>query len=314
MPNKQPNTNCIARKDEKTGAGFEVIPTLGGILHQLTLTNSAGKSYQLLTKFDSHEELVANPISKSSLLFPFPNRLAGGSYEFEGKTYQFPINEPERNNNLHGFLLRKSLKLKSVEMADDMKVTVSYQYKKEYDYYPFSFELDITYQLDAPDQFSVFVEIKNTGTGNMPFGFGWHPYFCLGEPVKNLSLQFPKVKRVLLNKNIIPTGEKEGYNVFESLSKVGDTILDDCFVLDNPLNETAAITLWSEKQQYGVKVWQEASADKFPFIQIYTPSNDLNYLAIEPMTCSIDAFNNGDGLQVLGAGESFSGKFGVSLI
>jgi aldose 1-epimerase len=206
------------------------------------------------------------------------------------------------------------LKLESVEMADDMKVTVSYQYKKEYDYYPFSFQLDITYQLDAPDQFSVFVEIKNTGTGNMPFGFGWHPYFCLGEPVKNLSLQFPKVKRVLLNKNIIPTGEKEGYEVFENLSKVGVTILDDCFVLDNPQGDTAAITLWSEKQQYGVKVWQEASADKFPFIQIYTPSNDLNYLAIEPMTCSIDAFNNGDGLQVLGAGESFSGKFGVSLI
>ena len=114
MSNKQSNANCIALKDEKTGAGFEVTPALGGILHQLTLSNSAGKSYQLLTKFDSHEELLANPISKSSLLFPFPNRLAGGSYEFEGKIYQFPINEPERNNNLHGFLLRKSLKLKRV--------------------------------------------------------------------------------------------------------------------------------------------------------------------------------------------------------
>jgi galactose mutarotase-like enzyme len=110
-------------------------------------------------------------------------------------------------------------------MVDDMKVAVSYQYKKEYDYYPFPFELDVTYQLDAPDQLSVLVEIKNTGTGNMPFGFGWHPYFCLGEPVK-----------------------------------------------------------------------------------------DMDYLAIKPMTCSINAFNNGDGLQVLEAGESVSGKFGASLI
>jgi aldose 1-epimerase len=35
-------------------------------------------------------------------------------------------------------------------------------------------------------------------------------------------------------------------------------------------------------------------------------------LAVEPMTCAPDAFNSGDGLTVLGPGETFSASWGIS--
>ena len=38
---------------------------------------------------------------------------------------------------------------------------------------------------------------------------------------------------------------------------------------------------------------------------------DRSSIALEPMTCKANAFNNGDGLITLAPGESFEGSFGV---
>jgi aldose 1-epimerase len=38
------------------------------------------------------------------VLIPWPNRLEGGSYEFDDKHYQLPLNEPERRNAIHGLV------------------------------------------------------------------------------------------------------------------------------------------------------------------------------------------------------------------
>ena len=37
------------------------------------------------------------------ILIPFPNRIEGGEYTFEGKTYSLPIDEHDRNTAIHGY-------------------------------------------------------------------------------------------------------------------------------------------------------------------------------------------------------------------
>ena len=38
------------------------------------------------------------------VLIPWPNRLQDGSYEFDGRRHQLPLNEPERRNAIHGLV------------------------------------------------------------------------------------------------------------------------------------------------------------------------------------------------------------------
>ena len=37
-------------------------------------------------------------------LIPWPNRLAEGRYSFAGSEHQLPLDEPERENAIHGLL------------------------------------------------------------------------------------------------------------------------------------------------------------------------------------------------------------------
>src|SRR6516165_1296307 len=50
---------------------------------------------------------VAHEMSSSGrgqALIPWPNRLQDGSYEFDGRRHQLPLNEPERRNAIHGLV------------------------------------------------------------------------------------------------------------------------------------------------------------------------------------------------------------------
>ncbi len=41
---------------------------------------------------------------RGQVLAPWPNRLEDGRYEFDGRRYQLPLNEPERRNAIHGLV------------------------------------------------------------------------------------------------------------------------------------------------------------------------------------------------------------------
>jgi aldose 1-epimerase len=60
-----------------------------------------------------------------------------------------------------------------------------------------------------------------------------------------------------------------------------------------------------------VEVWQDTA---FGFVQVYTADafdGSADALAVEPMTCAPDAFNNRAGLVVLQPDEVWSGSWGV---
>lgn len=282
----------------------------GGYLNQLVLSKQ-GKKLSVLPVYETLEDTMNNPNYRCTVLFPFPNRLRDGKYSFEGKDYQFPINEKHNHNNLHGFLKEYTPEVE-IKGADSNKPSIvsRYVYDGTRDYYPFPAEVIVEYAFTSSADLEVTFTVNNTGKTSMPVGTGWHPYFNLGEKVDDLFMQFPACNRVVVDDRLLPTGELPRDTRFDDLTLIKDTKLDHCFIPLKGGVEEVAVKLWSEKAGAGIEVWQDKN---FGYIQVYTPP-DRKTVAVEPMSCNINAFQSNDGLTVLAAGESFSGKFGVRML
>ena len=72
-----------------------IIAELGAVIKKYAIDG-----LDIITSFEN--KLPAS--YQGCVLFPFPNRLENGRYKFNGKKYQLPINEIDRNNQLHGFV------------------------------------------------------------------------------------------------------------------------------------------------------------------------------------------------------------------
>lgn len=132
-----------------------------------------------LLRFDVGDRPVVVPMDAfdGAVLAPWPNRIAGGRFDFDGTSYQLPITEPERDTALHGLVA-------DVEwtVAERTESSVSLEYRLEpTEGYPFPFSLSLTYDL-AEAGLLIRARARNTGSGPTPFGFGFHPWFSPGLP------------------------------------------------------------------------------------------------------------------------------------
>ena len=241
-------------------------------------------------------------------LFPFPNRLKQGVYDFEGKKYSFEINDGNGlQNALHGFVRAEPFSITEQGKNDqEAQVTLDYAYAGELDSYPFPFQMSISYRLSA-QQLKVGVKLVNTGRTNMPAGLGWHPYFGLPLGKDKAEIQLPSCREVEVDKTMIPTGKKFASTRFDAFHSLKGIDLDTCFEL-NDKGQINAVRLRSG-DDHEIRLWQDGA---YGFIQIYIP-DDGQSIAIEPMTCGIDAFNTGEGLRILAPGESWELSCGVGL-
>lgn len=293
----------ISLFDDKTGNGFSLVPDFGATLLELNFNHK-----NILDSYRNAEELKNGDWSKSAVLFPFPNRLNDGKYVVNGKEYQFPINEKERNNALHGLGFDKVFEIKEIAAQEDFaSIACIYESEGENPAYPFSFLFEIIFTIKNSNEFEVEIYFTNQTTHAIPVGLGWHPYFILDEKSNDSWLQMPACKEVLVNDKMIPTGVKNDFKEFEKLNKIGERSIDTCFELRNK-RDNANILL---QGQYGkINYWQETGDRMWNFFQIFTPPHRKS-VAIEPMTCNIDAFNNQDGLVMLESERKMGGKFGV---
>lgn len=276
-----------------TSSNSELIcnPQFGADITRLTLSGKA------LIIPRGHDQ-VENP-----WLFPFPNRLSDGKYEFAGKAYQFPHNDYGRPNALHGFVLDQPFQLGQQTSSE---VELNYRYDGHLVYYPFAFDLSISYKL-SDSELVINMGVVNRGGTSMPAGLGWHPYFHLASGKDHASLQLPTCEEIEVDDLMIPTGKKQPSTCFDAYRNLKGVDLDTCFEVVNK-GKTNAVGLKSG-DDYEISIWQDAAHE---FIQVYTP-DDGQSIAIEPMTCGIDAFNTKEGLKILEAGETWKVSCGVKL-
>jgi aldose 1-epimerase len=287
-----------------TNNRISLVPEYGAVL-----LSAVFGGVNVIEGYETGEALEALHWGKNIVLYPFPNRLKDGNYTFEGKKYHFPIDNIATGNAIHGLGKKKAHRVSSVvTTASYASITCTYEYEGQETSYPFPFRFDIEFFISDSNNIEVTMSFTNTGGGNLPVGIGWHPYFSISENVSDTSMQLPDIQWIGIDERMLPTGKKQEYNDFSTLRKIGNTSLDNGFFISNQ-QDAFSVSLESERGK--MRYWQEVGAGKYNFIQIFTPPH-RTCIALEPMTCNIDAFNNGDGLTILKPTETLSGSFGFN--
>ena len=104
------------------------------------------------------------------ILFP-ANRIENGKFEFEGRIYSFPVNEPATNCHLHGMLHETPFEL--VEKSDSSVVCRYRAEKGEYLDFPHAFEIIERYELVTEGLLHT-VTVTNLSEDNMPVFLAFH--------------------------------------------------------------------------------------------------------------------------------------------
>jgi aldose 1-epimerase len=290
----------------ETGNSLSILPEFGAIALDLQLSQT-----HLLDGYQTAQEVNINRWAKNTVLFPFPNRLTDGTYEWLGHTYHFPINEPTSQVALHGFGQNKPMQVSKV-MAEENEAWIRCRYEDagQNMSYPFHFAFEIAYHLSDSNGLELEMVYQNLHDTPIPVGFGWHPYFRVGDNVNDYAMHLPFCEIMAVNERMLPIGKNYPYDEFASLKKIGSTMLDNCFVLDSKPGKAEVILSGPEGR---LRYWQETGPGKYNFLQVFIPPL-RHCVALEPMTCSPDAFNNGNGLLKLEPGEIAKGSFGVSFV
>ncbi|AWV97328.1 aldose 1-epimerase [Arcticibacterium luteifluviistationis] len=240
----------------------------------------------------------------SALLFPFPNRIKDGTYSFEEKEYTLELNDLDSQNAIHGFVAFESFDLISHTPS---KLVAQYKYDGYKEGYPFPFEFTVTYALKE-NTLNLTAEVLNTGEGNMPVGFAWHPYFGFNSnAVGEMTVKVPRRKKLELSDRFIPTSEFEIER--SEVIKLKNTILDDVYTLENEVDVSEIELRWKKKK---LKVSQKAGKNKLNYFILHTPAS-RDSIAIEPQSCNTNAFNNGEGLIILKKGKKTKFEISVSV-
>lgn len=289
-----------------------ILPSMGGAVNELVIHQN-GKLVPILDYYSSKADLDTTFYSsfKGSNLFPFPNRINKAGYTFNGKNYQLPLNSPSEIHAIHGLVYDKPFAIiKEGFDENHAYLKLEYKYKGEVEGYPFHYTLEIEYILRAGEGFTCNTIVINNSNGTIPVGSGWHPYFMAGDSINDVSLEFPCKSIYKVDDVMIPTGVTEPYAAFNSLKPIAETLFDTCFELSQNTDK-ANIKVENPKQGLAYNVWAELGSGKYNFLQIYIPPQRKS-IALEPMTCAPDAFNNGFGTIELATGDSTSFAWGVS--
>ena len=131
---------------------------------------------------------------RGQVLAPWPNRLAGGRYEWDGAELQLPVTEVATGSAIHGLVRWASWRAVEREPA---RVVLEHVLHPQPGY-PFSLRLRVDYRLAAAG-LTVRTEAENLGERDCPLGVGHHPYLLApsgrvddlrldGEPVGERQL------------------------------------------------------------------------------------------------------------------------------
>ncbi|MHB8464595.1 MAG: aldose 1-epimerase family protein [Acidimicrobiales bacterium] len=264
----------------------------------------------VLDGFESDEMC---PSGRGQALLPWPNRIAGGVYDFDGARQQLPLTEPARQNAIHGLTRFANWNVAEVGAA---RVVMEHRLHPQPGY-PFLLDLCLDYRLDE-DGLTVRCLATNRGPTRCPFGAGAHPYIRIGaEPIDDLRLSVSATTRYEADDRGIPTCAvpvaASPYD-FRQPRAIGALSLDTAFTdLARDVDGRASVAI--EGRGRRVTVWM---GPRFTDLMLYSGdtlgelSKRRRALAIEPMTCPPNAFQSGERVIVLEPGEGFDETWGIS--
>ena len=282
--------------EESGKAVAEIVPALGNNCYAFKVADGTAwlnliDSPPDLATLEERPTAYGNPI-----LFPFPNRIRNGAWQFEGETYQFD-KPPESPTTIHGLLLNLPYQVDS-HAADENGATLvcslnSQDFPDVGSQYPFPFKIEITYTL-KDTALTMGISIKNTGDRNMPMGFGIHPYFSVGlSPEADASqaiITVPAAKYWELDDVLVPTGKQHAVADMLDLRRgqlFAKLKLDHVFTDVQLTDDVSRCTIENRDTGHGMVMESDST---FRELVVYTPPG-RDAICFEPYTCPTDAIN-----------------------
>jgi aldose 1-epimerase len=290
----------ILAKDQQA-----VVVAVGGGLRSYSV---GGR--QLLDGYSADE---MSSSGRGQVLIPWPNRLQDGSYEFNGRRHQLPLNEPEHGNAIHGLVRWSTWTATERQPHRVMMEYILYPQPG----YPFLLRISIEYAL-SQSGLLVQTTATNLGMDTCPYGSGAHPYLTLGTAtIDGLILQVPGRTVLRSDKRGLPirteaVGGTE-YD-FRQPKRIGSIKLDHAFTdLEREADGRARVELRDPDRETKVSLWVDRS---YPYLMLFSgdplPNVHRRSLAVEPMTCPPNAFRTGHAVIRLEPGASFTGTWGIA--
>jgi len=288
----------------QAGSYRAVVTGLGAGLRSLSHDGTP-----LLATYEADE---LPPGAAGDLLAPWPNRIDGGEYTFEGASYQLALSEPAKSTAIHGLTRWANWTLLSSTEAEVLLRHEAHGHQG----YPFSVEFDAAFSLSADDGLRVSITARNRGTRSAPYGNGFHPYLTVHAPADSCELTLPATQWLPLDDRGIPAGEPvpvDGTQYdFRSSRLIGSTVLDSAFT---GLSFGEDGRAWAHLAGNGsrVSLWADQG---YRWLQVFTgdplpPERRRRSVAIEPMTCPPNAFVSGEDVLVLSPGDEVTHTWGV---
>jgi aldose 1-epimerase len=151
------------------GYRLSVSPKFGASIMGLDWSGGRGRSVPILRACEDDHLLPNRPPPVGCFLMaPFANRIDGGAFSFDGRTYVLPINHPGENVAIHGLS-----RFASFDIVSQTASTLNLMHCYRGDV--FAYDLFQECRVDRSG-ISVQLAIHNRGK-RMPFGLGLHPYF-----------------------------------------------------------------------------------------------------------------------------------------
>lgn len=190
-----------------------ILPNIGA---NLIAFRDLEKDYQFLREpaVDEMEQFRTNPgVHGIPVLFP-PNRYEDGKFLWDGKCYEFPVNEPKTGNHLHGFLHTIPWTVEKFSSDEsESRVTLSLTINEDhsvYSYFPHTFTIKLTYTLSASGLLQ-HVFVRNEGKDKMPCLLAFHTAinapFDPKSSASDYTFNMTIGQRYELNERMLPTGE-----------------------------------------------------------------------------------------------------------
>ncbi|MBQ9009610.1 MAG: aldose 1-epimerase [Clostridia bacterium] len=243
------------------------------------------------------------------ILFPTPNRMEEGTFEWKGKQYR--MDKRGERVKIHGIVKDEPWMVTRLEAGEDEALCEACiriaALDDLYQAFPFPCTLTVRYTLTAAG-LHMDMKVRNDGIEEMPFGFAVHPYFSKQGDAGQVYLNVP-VRRVYeADEALLPSGEIVEMDSSKRPDGEGHTV--ESLYLDNVFRGMTE-DLESTVTWKSFRLHLRAS-DCYRNVVVFTPHNRPGF-CIEPQTCSTNSINlyargriDESGLLILQPGAEFT--------
>ncbi len=181
----------------------------GGILQRLSVADRRGSFTDVVGGYDSVDYYINGGGYHGALIGRFGNRIAGGKFTLDGKTYTLALNNGK--NHLHGGNTGYDRRIWEVEAVDkaEPELILSLVSEDGEEGYPGRLKITVTYKLTSDNALSI--NYKAVSDKSTPVNLTNHAYFnlagCANGSVLSHELWLDADTYLPTDEGLIPTGE-----------------------------------------------------------------------------------------------------------